>query len=111
MLEAAGVIFKRDKSLFEHLVGRYAGPKYREFPAEIRTVGNYATGARLSETNLIVLLHFRIATPHLSSGSVGSLFSGKTSPIHGWYRGGSGIKKMVRPGSGCGHPVMCATSC
>ena len=26
-------------------------------------------------------------------------------------RGGSGIQKMVRPGSGCGHPVMCATSC
>ena len=23
------------------------------------------------------------------------------------YRGGSGIKKMVRPGSGCGHLVMC----
>ena len=25
-------------------------------------------------------------------------------------RGGSGIQKMVRPGSGCGHPVMCVTS-
>ena len=24
-----------------------------------------------------------------------------------YYRGGSGILKMVRPGSGCGHPVMC----
>ena len=26
-------------------------------------------------------------------------------------RGGSGIQKMVRPGSGCGQSVMCATSC
>ena len=25
--------------------------------------------------------------------------------------GGSGIQKMVGPGSGCGHPVMYATSC
>ena len=23
-----------------------------------------------------------------------------------YHRGGSGIQKMVRPGSGCGHPVM-----
>ena len=26
-------------------------------------------------------------------------------------RGGSGIQKRVRPGSGCGYQVMCATSC
>ena len=26
-------------------------------------------------------------------------------------RGGSGIQKMVRPGSGCGHPVLCVTRC
>ena len=28
-----------------------------------------------------------------------------------YHRGGSGIQKMVRPGSGCGHPVMRVTSC
>ena len=27
------------------------------------------------------------------------------------FRGGSGIYKIVRPGSGCGHPIMCVTSC
>ena len=31
----------------------------------------------------------------------------RCSSRHNYIRGGSGIKKMVRPGSGCGHPVMC----
>ena len=34
---------------------------------------------------------------------------GNTSPVT--HRGGSDIQKVVRPGSGCGYPVMCATSC